>query len=215
MSVARSCLKTLAALALLAIALAGSLAAQGAADRQLPINLDADSYEYDRKNNVMTFRNVRITQGETSIEANRANSSGLEFKDSVWLFSGNVVMRSANAEISSAEAELRFVEYELRNARVKGQPTTFELDSVDSPRTIEGQADEMEYKLPDRIIELRGGAFLSEGENQMSGDTIVYDMAAERVLAESYTESEERVRITITPDSPPLPNDDVPPEGSP
>ena len=183
------------------IATACASFAVAAADRQLPINLDADSYEYDRKNNVMTFRNVRITQGETSIEAERANSSGLEFKDSLWLFSGNVVMRSANAEINSAEAEMRFVDYELRNARVKGAPTSFELESVDSPQTVVGRAEEMEYKLPDRIIELRGGAFLSEGENQMSGDTIVYDMAAERVLAESFTDSEERVRITITPDS--------------
>ena len=59
-----------AALAL-AVLLACALTAQpeAAGRRDLPIMVEAYSPDFDYRNNVLVFRNVRITQGDARVEA--------------------------------------------------------------------------------------------------------------------------------------------------
>ena len=61
-------------------------------DLRLPISLDADSTDYDGKSSMLMFRGLRLSQGTTNIEADIGRASKLDFKDSVWVFNGNVVI---------------------------------------------------------------------------------------------------------------------------
>jgi len=61
-------------------------------DLRLPISLDADSSEYDGKSTMVVFRGLRLTQGSMGIEADDGRANKLDFEDSVWQLSGNVII---------------------------------------------------------------------------------------------------------------------------
>ena len=82
----------------LAVLIAGPVAAQRD-DLRLPISLDADSSEYDGKSTMVVFEGLRLTQGNTGIEADEGRASKLDFEDSVWQLSGNVIIDVENGHI--------------------------------------------------------------------------------------------------------------------
>lgn len=173
----------------------GQLAGPG-----LPISLDADSSEFDRRNNVMVFRMITIRQGDLTISANQARSSELDFGNAEWIFTGNVLMTSPNARLEAQSATLRFLEHDLRSARVVGKPAAFEQQRADLEEPVQGRAEVMEYDLEGQLIKLSGSAWLREGNNEILGETIAYNISEQRVLATSDEAGSQRVQITITPD---------------
>lgn len=185
----------LVVLAALPAVSAGQLAGPG-----LPISLDADSSEFDRKNNVMVFSKVSIRQGELTIRANQARSSELDFGNAEWVFSGDVVITGARERLEAQTATLRFINHDLRNARIVGQPAAFEQRRTDLPEPVRGSARVMEYDLASQLIRMSGSAWLKEGKNEILGETIAYNIAEQRVLATSDEAGGQRVQITITPD---------------
>ena len=82
------------------------IAAAQITDVRLPISLDAISTDYDGKNSMLTFRGLRLTQGNIGIEADEGRASKLDFQDSVWHFSGNVIIDVENGHIECASADL-------------------------------------------------------------------------------------------------------------
>jgi lipopolysaccharide export system protein LptA len=52
-------------------------------------------------------------------------------------------------------------------------------------------------------VRLSGGAWLSDGSNEIRGDTLIYNIGAERVVANPEEKDPGGVRITITPGKPP------------
>ena len=68
-------------------------------DLRLPISLDADSTAYDGKNSMLMFRGLRLTQGTIGIEADEGRASNLDFEDSVWQFSGSVVIDVEDGQV--------------------------------------------------------------------------------------------------------------------
>lgn len=166
----------------------------------LPISLDADSSEFDRKNNVMIFRQISIRQGDLTISANQARSSDLDFGNSEWVFSGNVVIKGLDTHLNAQTATLRFVNHDLRSARIAGQPADFEQRRPDLDEPVRGRANVMEYDLSGQLIKMSGSAWLREGNNEILGETISYNIAEQRVMASSDEAGSQRVQITITPD---------------
>src|SRR5210317_2134292 len=96
-------------------------------DLRLPISLDADSTAYDGKRSMLMFRGLRMTQGTIGIEADEGRASNLDFADSVWQFSGNVVIDVENGHIECETADLQFTDHQLTQATIAGTPATFEL----------------------------------------------------------------------------------------
>jgi len=178
----------------------------------LEIKLEADSSDIDRKNNRLVFYNVRVTQGPIDIRADRADGSGLEFENTDWVFSGNVRISSDTTRIEADEAELSFVDHKLRHAVVKGSPVAFQHERPAADAPTEGRANQVDFDFDTQVLRLSGDAWLAEGTNQISGEHILYDITRERVLAGSNGESDERVRITITP---PRDEDNLAPEPGP
>jgi lipopolysaccharide transport protein LptA len=189
---ARSPRSQLAATAL-AAALCWPVAAQQRED--LPIQVEARSSDFDYQNGVLKFDAVTITQGQIRITAESAVASGLDFEDSSWEFSGSVRMSMPESAIASDTARVRFAAGEIQNASVTGSPATFEQTRKDEQ--AEGRANRIDYDLKRGTVELAGDAWLSDGKTEITGETLVYSTASQRVV------SKQQVLITIQPGEPP------------
>jgi lipopolysaccharide export system protein LptA len=173
------------------------LAAAQASDLRLPISLDADSTNYDGQSSMLVFRGLRLSQGSIGIEADEGRATKLDFQDSVWRFKGNVVIDVDNGHIECASADLKFADHKLMVATIMGEPATFEMSRPDSDDVTRGEAERLVYNLDTQIIEFSGDAKFSESGNQIASSFIAYNIAEQRINAESS--GDEKVKITFTP----------------
>jgi lipopolysaccharide transport protein LptA len=178
----------------------------------LPISVEADSSDFDYRNGVLVFRRIRVTQGDASVAADLATATGLEFQNSEWQFDGSVRIVAEGGTLESDTAVVRFRDNEIAFAQVTGDPATFSQQRGE--QRAEGRAARIEYQLTTGRIRLTGGAWLSDGRNEITGSTLVYSMSEERIVAEAAEQGGEPVRITINPQSPPgePPPAEAPPE---
>lgn len=183
---------------LILILLPGMLQAQ-VVDSQLPISLDADSTNYDGKNSMMMFSGLRLSQGQIGVQADSGRASKLDFQDSVWHFEGNVIIDVENGHIECDSADLQFVGHTLRIASIQGSPATFEMQRPGSDEITYAEAGKLEYDLKAGVIEFSGNAVITEGGNQISSAYLVYNIAEQRINAQSSANSDEKVKITYTP----------------
>jgi lipopolysaccharide transport protein LptA len=174
--------------------------AQGS-DLRLPISLDADSTDYDGKSSMLMFRGLRLSQGTTNIEADVGRASKLDFKDSVWVFSGNVIIDVDAGHIECDSAELSFTDTQLRLAAIKGSPATFELHRPGTDEITHAQAGSLQYDLNAGVVEFSDEAVITEGGNQISSSFLVYNIKEQRINAQSSGDDDERVKITVIPDA--------------
>ncbi len=201
MSAANSCRSALLCL-LLAVPLAGY--PQGISAR-LPISLDADSSELDRRNNMLVFHGLRITQGTIGIEADRGQTllggeGSLEFRNSIWRFEGNVRIDVDATTIRADSAELTFKDHRLSQAVVAGDPARFRNLRPGNDVVTTGQAGRFEYDLPAGLITFSEDARIVEGENSVEGDELVYDLNRQVVSARGGRDSRDRISLTIVPE---------------
>ena len=168
-------------------------------DLRLPISLDADSTDYDGKNSMLMFRGLRLSQGATNIEADIGRASKLDFQDSVWHFSGNVIIDVEAGHIESDSAELTFTDTQLRLAVIEGSPATFELRRPGSDEITYAQAGRLEYDLIAGVVEFSGDAIITEGGNQISSSFLMYNIKEQRIKAQSAGNGDEKVKITVIP----------------
>lgn len=192
------------ALALLLACAMGSaapaLAQSAAADRRtLPINVDAASSDIDNLNNSVVFRDVVITQGDASISAAKATSTGLDFQDTTWTFTGNVRIRMEGGQLDSDQAKVQFKSNQLRTATIEGSPARFEQPLEGDRGTARGRARSIVYDFPSGSIRFSRDAWLTDGRNEITGQELVYNLHEQRVLAEQAPGNDDRVRITIRP----------------
>jgi lipopolysaccharide transport protein LptA len=199
---------TLKALALCALLAAGSpaLAAAVARAQQLPISLDAQSSEFDYRNNSLVFRKVKIAQGAMSVAADQAQATGLDFEDSRWVFRGNVKITMDQGELTSDDAQITFAKKLLAKAIINGNPAAFQQHVAKTGRLAQGHAELIEYDVGKGVVKLSKNAWLSDGQNEIHGESLKYNVLDQRVVAEAAEQGSQRVHITITPPpSPPKP----------
>jgi lipopolysaccharide transport protein LptA len=168
------------------------------AQSALPINLDAASSEFDRRNNRLVFQRMHITQGGLSIKADVAEATRLDFENSRWRFKGNVVIENVGAKAWCDDAELVFLGHQLRTAALKGAPARFEQQRLAGQRT-EGRAGAIDYDVTGATIRLSSGAWLSDGANEVSGERISYDLRREYVTADADGDGQIRMKINPPP----------------
>lgn len=181
-------------------ALLSASASRGASltDATKPISLDAASTNFDYRNNLLTFRKVRIAQAGMSVEADEATATGLDFENSEWQFTGAVHIRMPNGLLDSDSATITFRSNQITHARIAGSPATFQQERVEQ-QVARGRAGTIEYDVTRGTIELKDKAWLSDGKNEITGQTLVYDMVKERVIANPGEQDPGGVSITINP----------------
>jgi lipopolysaccharide transport protein LptA len=199
---AASTLKAIAFLFALALPATQALAARA---EQQAIALDAQSSEIDYKNNNLLFRKVRIAQGAMAISADQAQATGLDFEDSRWVFRGNVKITMDQGLLTSDEAEVNFVKKLLAKAVVNGKPASFEQKIAKTGKLAQGHADTIDYDVAKGVVHLSKNAWLSDGQNEIRGESLKYNVVAQNIVAESSEQGSQRVHIIITPPANPKP----------
>jgi lipopolysaccharide transport protein LptA len=199
---------TLKAVALLALALPASQAIAAHVEQQA-ISLDAQSSELDYKNNNLIFHRVRITQGNMTVAADQAQATGLDFEDSRWVFRGNVRITMDQGldqgQLTSDEAEITFANKLLSKAIVNGNPAAFEQRIAKTGKLAQGRADSIDYDVTKGVVHLSKNAWLSDGQNEIRGESLKYNVLAQNIVAEGSDQGSQRVHIIITPQAVPKP----------
>ncbi len=202
----------LAALATL-LAAASPAPAATTHNAQAPISLEAASSDFDYRNNTLLFKRVKISQGNLQVEALEASATGLNFENSQWTLKGQVRITVPDGKLASDDAAVTFRNNDIVRAVIRGRPATFEQRLEDSSQVAQGRADTIEYDVQAATVRLVGSAWLSDGQNEIRGSTLVYDIGKQRVAANPGETEPGGVHITI------LPKDDKqptkPPPGNP
>ena len=168
-------------------------------DMRLPMDIDADNTTIDGKNSMIIFNGLRLTQGRISIQADEGRATRMELEDSYWQFAGNVIIDVGSGRIQCASAELYFDEFRLRNAIVTGSPAIYDLQRPGTDEVTHAEAGRLDYDVDGGIIRFSEEATITEGGNQISSNVLVYNIAEQRINADSTGEEDGRVRITYTP----------------
>jgi lipopolysaccharide transport protein LptA len=174
-------------------AAAGAQAAElGARDQ--PIDFKSHGgYEVDFRTGKTIMHNVSVSQGDVSITADRAEATGLDFKDSRWVFTGDVRIKAEQrGSMRSDRAEVEFHNNRIARATIKGDPAEFEQRRTASNQMARGRAGRIMYEVGAGTVRFADNAWLTNGDNEISGPVLVYDIRQEKVQG-------ERVRITIVP----------------
>ena len=202
---AASCLKYLALCALMApLAEANAATAAAARDTRAPILLDAQSTSIDLKTNSAVFSRIRISQGTMAItadqgQASQQRSADMYFENNVWNFRGNVKITMDQGQLLSDDAQITFVNSLLSKAVVNGKPASFEQTVAKSGKLAKGSADSIDYDAAKHVVRFLKDAYLSNGDNEIRGQSLKYDVLAQKVIAEEAEQNSQRVHITITP----------------
>jgi len=192
------------------ILLAVSLAAVGSAASAAPakrapqaIVLDADSFDGGLASNKITFHRVRINQGDMSISADLGQGvqkkSGIDFDNSVWNFRGNVKISMEHGQLNSDDAQITFVKQLLATAEANGKPAYFEQKIEKTGKVAQGRANSIDYDAAKHLVRLTNDAWLSDGQTEIRGQSLKYDMLAQSIVADQAEQNSQRVHIVITP----------------
>jgi lipopolysaccharide transport protein LptA len=200
--------RLLALIALLApLAQANAAPATSARDRQAPILLEAQSTTIDLKTNSAVFTKIRISQGGMSIsadqgQASQQRSADLYFQDNVWNFRGNVKITVEQGQLFSDDAQITFVNNLLSKAVVNGKPASFEQTVAKTGKLAKGHAESIDYDAAKHLVRFLKNAYLTNGDHEILGQSLKYDILAQKVIAEEAEQNSQRVHITITPPPP-------------
>lgn len=168
-----------------------------------PISLDAQSSELDLRTNNVLFRKVRIAQGAMSVSADQGQAtkqaSGLDFDNSLWVFRGNVRITMDQGLLSSDDAEINFARKALSKAVANGKPASFEQTIAKTGKVAHGHADTIDYDAGKGMVRLSRNAYLSDGQTEIRGESLRYNVLAQSIVAEASEQNSQRVHIIITP----------------
>lgn len=168
-------------------------------DLRMPVIIDADRTDYDGKTSMLQFTGLRLTQGGIGIKADIAHASRMDFDDSVWRFSGNVEFDVNEGHIVCDSADLKFSNFQLLEAAISGSPATFRFKRVNGGESTYAEAGTLKYNVAKGVIEFSGGATITEGGNQISSDSLVYNIREQRINAAASANGNDRVTVTYTP----------------
>jgi lipopolysaccharide transport protein LptA len=199
------------AAALVVFPAAGLLDAHAAAQSsraQLPINVEAASFEGNMPNNSVVYHDVIISQGDVRVQAAKASVvGGINYENSKWTLSGDVRINAGNGSLRSDEAIIYFANNLLTRATITGTPAQFEQQREGGAEPARGHANTIDYETSTGSVSLKNEAWLSDGCNEIRGEKLVYNIRSQSVQAQSVAAApgstgNGRIRITIQPQTP-------------
>ncbi len=177
-----------------------ALAAQ---HKALDIVVDAQSGDFDLANNNVLLHKVKISQGAMSIAADQGQGSkqaaGLDFENSLWSFRGSVKIVMADGQLDADDAQINFAKQALSKAVVTGKPALFQEHIAKTGKVARGHAQTIDYDAGKGLINLTKDAWLSDGQTEIRGESLKYNVLAQSIVAETSEQGSQRVHIVITP----------------
>jgi lipopolysaccharide transport protein LptA len=165
-----------------------------------PIQLEAAGpMELDYGNNQLLFHKVKITQGAMSIVADMARATGVDFDNSHWVFQGGVHIVMPQGQLAADSADVTFEQKLVERAQIAGKPATFEQREATGGKRVQGHAESIDYDVTHGVIHFAHNAWLSDGLNEIHGESLKYFVLERRMVADSADQGSQRIHITITP----------------
>ena len=173
---------------------------------QQPIDFTAQSAETDAKNKTVFARKPRISQGTMTLVADTGQGNGTDiqtaFENSVWVFKGAVKVTVESGSMSSDEAQVTFTHSVLSKVVITGRPATFQQKIPKSDKTATGHADSIDYDVSKGLVKLNRDAYLNNGQVEVHGESLKYDIVRQVSSAEVADQDSQRVHFVITPPPP-------------
>ncbi|WP_455211448.1 lipopolysaccharide transport periplasmic protein LptA [Kaarinaea lacus] len=133
-----------------------------------------------------------------TIEADHAT---LSEKQGLSTYSGNVVLIQGDIKINADKVIVHHEQGKLTHVTATGTPVKYHQQGETEALDIHGEANTMEYFAIEERLLLLDSAKLTQGGNAFSGNRIEYDTQREVVTAAVAESGEERVQVTIQPNT--------------
>jgi lipopolysaccharide export system protein LptA len=115
------------------------------------------------------------------------------------VFRGNVKITVEEGLLTSDDAEISFAKKALSKAVANGKPAAFEQHVAKTGKVAHGRADTIDYDAGKGVVRLSKNAWLSDGQTEIRGESLKYNVIAQSIVAESSDQGSQRVHIIITP----------------
>lgn len=176
-----------------------------------PLCYTASKLEAERNRMVLYDINiVDTTRGITHIKADLAEATGEDLGNSDWVLTGHVQASLPQGKLRADRATVQFVNKRIASMSAQGAPAEFERSvdrSADTPApgdganhshvptdNAHGHAREIDYDLEHDLLTLKGDSWLTDGCNEINSQSIVYDIANQKVRAEAVPGDEHQVQ---------------------
>ena len=116
------------------------------------------------------------------------------FREDVHITQGSLTILADEVEVIAALGEGK----EVFIAR--GKPASYS-QKMDDGSDISAMANEIKYEVNTRTLTLEGEAELQQNSSMVKGESIVFNMELEQLVAQGTDESEGRVTTIFRPDS--------------
>ncbi len=110
-----------------------------------------------------------------------AESVDIDFATGKRVYKGNVKLRQGTIKLDADKVEVYFKNGELEKAIAKGNPAVFSQRPDGKPHDVVGKAIFIHLDEINNVITLTKNAILTQGQDSISGKTIVYDMANDKM----------------------------------
>ena len=115
-------------------------------------------------------------------------------------FSGNAVVRQGSLLLSAELIQVQTDNEEVVSMIAKGsleKPAKYIQSQENQARFIEATATLITYDVDEGMIFLVGNAYLVQGFDSFSGDTLNYDINNDKVIVKGSEDGTERVKFKI------------------
>jgi len=170
----------------------------------------------DAERNRMVLHDINIvdtTRGITRIKADVAEANGPDLSNSDWVLTGHVQVFMPQGNLRADRATVQFVNKRIASMSAQGAPAEFEhnvegaaaslapSDTAYRARgqieTARGHAREIDYDMENDLLTLKGEGWLSDGCNEITSQSIVYDIVNQKVRAETVPGDAAQVHGTL------------------
>ena len=125
-----------------------------------------------------------------------ADEVDLDFATGKRIYRGNVSIKQGTIRIIADEVELFYQGEQLEKAIARGNPAVFRQRPEQKLQDVIGQGKKIELDEINNIVTFFDQATIRQGSDTISGDTIVYDMAQDKMKVRGQT------RTTKAPEQP-------------
>ena len=115
------------------------------------------------------------------------------------LYTGSVEAEQGTMRVSADEMTVYVEDQKVVRITARGDPARYQQLLEADKGLVKADARTIVYHTQDERIDLRGGAYLEQGGNEITGELIRYDVVAGRVNAEAG--GDEPVRVIVQPAS--------------
>jgi lipopolysaccharide transport protein LptA len=132
-------------------------------------------------------------------DVGEGNVTSVDSKNSIWVITGHVQIFMPQGHLSAERATMQIISDHITTLTAQGAPAEFERFADGTPPSgvnsaaqaalehAHGHAREISYDVDHNQLELNGDAYVTAGCYEFSSEHMVYDIANQRVQADSST----------------------------